>query len=104
MRTTRSPCISARNEHPTPQYAQVVMTLLSGWPHWMTVFSCSVAVGQACTQAPHDTHSEPRKSSLPAPALTRDSKPRPEIVSAKVPCVSSQARTQRLQTMHLDGS
>ena len=38
------------------------------------------------------------------PAETRLSKPRPEMVSAKVPCTSSQARTQRLQTMHLDGS
>ena len=26
------------------------------------------------------------------------------IVNAKVPCTSSQARTQRLQTMHFDGS
>ena len=38
------------------------------------------------------------------PAATRESKPRPAIVSAKVPCTSSQARTQRLQTMHFDGS
>ena len=38
------------------------------------------------------------------PADTRESKPRPEMVSANVPWVSSQARTQRLQTMHLDGS
>ena len=35
---------------------------------------------------------------------TRLSKPRPSIVSAKVPCTSSQARTQREQTMHLEGS
>ena len=40
----------------------------------------------------------------PWPAVMRDSKPRPLIVSANVPCVSSQARTQRLQTMHLLGS
>ncbi|MGY4435854.1 hypothetical protein ACVWWO_008331 [Bradyrhizobium sp. F1.13.1] len=38
------------------------------------------------------------------PGETRLSKPRPEIVSAKVPCTSSQARTQREQTMHLEGS
>ena len=38
------------------------------------------------------------------PADTWLSKPRPLIVSAKVPCVSSQARTQRLHTMHLLGS
>jgi hypothetical protein len=69
----------------------------------ITDFSVSVAVGQACTQAPQDTHSEPRKLS-PMPGDTRLSKPRPEIVSAKVPCTSSQARTQREQTMHFDGS
>ena len=38
------------------------------------------------------------------PGETRLSKPRPEIVSAKVPCTSSQARTQREQTMHFEGS
>ena len=32
------------------------------------------------------------------------SKPRPSIVSAKVPWTSSQARTQREQTMHFDAS
>ena len=50
----------------------------------MTDFSVSVAVGQACTQAPQDTHSEPRKLSL-MPGETRLSNPRPEIVSANVP-------------------
>jgi hypothetical protein len=35
---------------------------------------------------------------------TRLSKPRPSMVSAKVPCTSSQARTQREQTMHFAGS
>ena len=38
------------------------------------------------------------------PADTLESKPRPWMVSAKVPCTSSQARTQREQTMHLEGS
>src|SRR3979411_51611 len=103
MRTTSSPRISALNEQPTPQYAQVVTAECSGWPISMTAFSVSVAVGQACTQAPQETHSEPRKLSL-IPGDTRLSKPRPEIVNAKVPCTSSQARTQREQTMHLDGS
>ena len=68
----------------------------------MTLFSFSVAVGQACTQAPQETHSELRKST--PPGETFDSKPRPSIVSAKVPCTSSQARTQREQTMHLEDS
>ncbi len=38
------------------------------------------------------------------PGATRESNPRPEMVSANVPCVSSHARTQRLQTMHFDES
>jgi hypothetical protein len=37
----------------------------------------------------------------PALAETRESNPRPEMVSANVPCTSSQARTQREHTMHL---
>src|ERR1700736_1769264 len=103
MRTTSSPCISALNEQPTPQYAQVVTTECSGWPISITDFSVSVAVGQACTHAPQDTHSELRKLSF-MPGETRLLNPRPEMVSAKVPCTSSQARTQREQTMHFDGS
>ena len=35
----------------------------SGWPISMTDFSISVAVGQACTQAPQETHSESMKAS-----------------------------------------
>ena len=81
----------------------MVVTLCSAWPRSISVFSLSVAVGQACTQAPQDTHSEPRKLSFWL-AATLESKPRPWMVSAKVPCTSSQARTQREQTMHLDGS
>ena len=65
----------------------------------MTVFSCSVEVGHACTHAPQETHSLSMKER--PPALTLESKPRPSMVSAKVPCTSAQARTQRLQTMHL---
>ena len=74
MRTTVSPCISALNVHPTPQYAQVVSTVRRGCPISMTVFSVSVAVGQACTQAPHDTHSLSKKLPL-NPAATREPKP-----------------------------
>ena len=60
----------------------------------------AIAVSLATdTCAPHDTHSLLKKS-VP-PGLTRDSKPRPAIVSANVPCTSAQARTQRLQAMHL---
>ena len=100
MRTTVLPFISALKPHPTPQYAQVVMRLCSGWPNSMMDFSCKVAVGQASTQAPQDTHSL-SINGWSWPGDTRLSKPRPEIVRAKVPWVSSQARTQRLHTMHL---
>src|ERR1700709_2944158 len=102
MRTTVSPFISALKEQPTPQYAQVVPTECSGPPISMTLFSFSVAVGQACTQAPQDPHSDPMKSVPPAEIL--ESKPRASMVSAKVPCTSSQARTQREQAMHFDAS
>jgi hypothetical protein len=57
IRTTWLPFISALKPQPTPQYAQVVITECSGWPSATTLFSCSVAVGQACTQAPQLTHS-----------------------------------------------
>src|SRR4051812_23965276 len=103
MRTTSSPRISARKEQPTPQYAHVVVTLRSAWPISINDFSDSVAVGHAWTQAPHETHSESRKDSDWL-AATFESKPRPSIVSANVPCCSSHARTQREQTMHLLGS
>ncbi len=103
MRTSSSPRNSALNEQPTPQYAHVVITDRDGIPSWITDFSCRVAVGHACTHAPQDTHSESMNDS-PAPADTFDSKPRPSIVSANVPWISSQARTHREQAMHLDGS
>ena len=38
------------------------------------------------------------------PALILESKPRPSTVSAKVPWMSAQARTQREQTMHEESS
>ncbi len=38
------------------------------------------------------------------PALITESKPRPSTVSAKVPWMSEQARTQREQTMHEEAS
>ena len=81
----------------------MVTTECSGVPISMTDFSFSVAVGQACTQAPQETHSELKNDSS-MPGDTTELKPRPAMVSAKVPCTSSQARTQREQTMHFDGS
>src|SRR5436190_24213912 len=102
MRTTCSPSISALNEQPTPQYAQVVVATRSGRPILMTDFSVSATVGQASTQAPHDTHSDARNESSWL-AATFDPNPRPWIVSANVPCTSSHARTHREQTMHIVG-
>ncbi len=66
----------------------------SGAPISAMAFSASEPVGQDCTQAPQETHSEARKPSF-WPATMRLSKPRPSTVSAKVPWTSSQARTQR---------
>ena len=49
----------------------------SGWPIWITDFSVSVAVGQACTQAPQETHSESMKfSCMPGETRTRSRGPR----------------------------
>jgi len=103
MRTTWLPFISALNAQPTPQYAHVVTTECSAWPSTVTDFSIKVAVGHAATHAPHETHSESMNGTFSL-AATRESNPRAAIVSANVPCVSSHARTQRLHTMHLDGS
>ena len=80
----------------------MVSTERVGMPSWTIECSWSADVGQACTQAPHETHSEDRKS-VP-PALIFESKPRPSTVSAKVPWMSAQARTQREQTMHEESS
>src|ERR1044071_3585225 len=93
---------SARNEQPTPQYAQVVAVALSALPMATIDFSISAPVGHDSTHAPQDTHSESMNDSFWL-AETLDSKPRPWIVSAKVPCTSSHARTQREQTMHSSG-
>ena len=102
MRTSSSPFISASNEQPTPQYAQVVLTVRVGMPSSMMLFSCSAVVGHAWTQAPHDTHSDSMNDVPDAEII--DSNPRPSTVSASVPWISSHARTQREQTMHAFGS
>ena len=70
-----------------------------GKPAVSTDFSISAPVGHASIQAQQETHSDSRKGSL-CDAETRDSRPRPSMVSANVPWVSSQARTQREHTMH----
>ena len=81
----------------------MVTTECSGWPMAITLFSVRVAVGQAWTQAPQETHSL-SKNGWSCEAATFEPKPRPAMVRARVPCTSSQARTQREQTMHLLGS
>ena len=81
----------------------MVTTARSGAPIAATLFSCKVAVGHAWTQAPQETHSEEKIGSSWLAAIA-EAKPRPWMVSANVPCTSSQARTQREQTMHLAGS
>ena len=57
----------------------MVTTARSGLPMSLTAFSCKVAVGQACTQAPHETHSLDRKSSPVWPALTTIHQPMAEL-------------------------
>ena len=80
-----------------------MLTARSAAPKPMIDFSISAPVGQDSMHAPQETHSDSRNgwSWL---AATLDSKPRPWMVSAKVPCTSSQARTQREHTMHSVGS
>jgi hypothetical protein len=50
----------------------------------MTDFSINVAVGQACTQAPQETHSESMKAWFWL-GDTLEANPRPSMVNAKVP-------------------
>src|SRR3569833_1089669 len=76
MRTSFSPCVSARNEQPTPQYAHVEMVLFVAWPSSTSDFSLSAPVGHACIHAPHDTQSESRNDSFWL-ADTIESNPRP---------------------------
>ena len=73
-----------------------------GMPSETTDFSVRASVGQACTECCTRRRSTDRKS-VP-PGVIRESKPRPDTVSAKVPWVSEQARTQREQTMQAAGS
>ena len=56
--------------------AQVVTTLCSGCPSSITDFSINVAVGHACTHAPHETHSDAMNGPF-CPGDITDSKPAP---------------------------
>src|SRR5437016_10155997 len=88
---------------PTLQELQVVDTQVSLRAIHLFGFSSSVAVGQTSIQAP-------QKSQLlswmapPAPKAILVVKPRPARVTAPVWRTSSQARTQRVQMMHIWGS
>jgi hypothetical protein len=59
------------------------LTVRVGMPSSMTLFSCNAVVGHACTQAPHETHSDSMNDVPDAEII--DSKPRPSTVSANVP-------------------
>ena len=69
------------------------------------LFGCSisVAVGQTSMQAPQKPQFE-SCTSPPCPKAIRVLKPRPASVIAPVWRISSQARTQRVQMMHIWGS
>ena len=77
IRINWSPFSSALSEQPTPQYAQVVFTTRSGWPARRRIFSINVAVGHACTHAPHDTHSESMNGSAALAAMRNRNHDRP---------------------------
>ena len=85
--------------HPTPQKPQVVVVTESIGRGSRKPGSDSAPVGQPSAHAPHETQGESIHRS-PAPAATTVSNPRPCMVSAKVPCSSSQRRTHRPQAMH----
>ena len=82
---------------------QVVVTQRSGRATHLFGASISVAVGQTSTHAPQKSQFD---SSIapPAPNAIRVVKPRPASVIAVVCRRSSQARTQRVQMMHICGS
>jgi hypothetical protein len=65
--------------------------------------SLMAEVGQACAQAPQETHSESAKD-WSRPLMIFALKPRPCIESTCWPWISSQARTQREQLMHFASS
>src|SRR5262245_40154168 len=66
-------------------------------------FSSSVAVGQTSIHAPQKSQFD-SWIAPPAPKAMRVLKPRPASVMAPVWRISSQARTQRVQIMHIWGS
>ena len=103
MRTTSLPCISALNEQPTPQYAQVVITLCSACPICDHGLFHQRGGGTGLHARAAGDAFRIKEIGLP-PAETLEANPRPSMVRANVPCTSSQARTQREHTMHLAGS
>ena len=75
----------------------------SAWRSTCSGFSISVAVGQTSMQAPQKSQFD-SWTGPPAPKAMRVLKPRPASVIAPVWRISSQARTQRVQMMHICGS
>ena len=88
---------------PTEHWVQVVEIQRSVLAIHLFGFSSSVAVGQTSMQAPQKSQFE-SWTAPPAPKAMRVLKPRPASVIAPVWRISSQARTQRVQMMHICGS
>ena len=82
---------------------QTVLAQRSGRASHLFGASISVAVGHTSTQAPQKSQFD---SSIapPVPNAIRVEKPRPASVIAVVWRRSSQARSQRVQRMHICGS
>src|SRR5690606_13317967 len=96
----RTPMLSVQ---PTLQELQVVETHSSDLAIHLFGFSSSVAVGQTSMQAPQKSQLD-SCTGPPAPTSMRAVGPRPARVIAPVCRISSQARTQRVQMMHIWGS
>src|SRR3990170_4042841 len=88
---------------PTLHELQTVETQSSVRASHLFGFSINVAVGQTSMQAPQKSQFE-SWIAPPAPKAMRVEKPRPARVIAPVWRRSSQARTQRVQMMHICGS
>src|SRR5262245_22551547 len=87
-RMIRSSLTFKSNPHPTPQYAHVVDTILSGLPRPTDILSSKAPVGQNATQAPHDSQ---RASSMVVsrPAIILASSPRYPTPQTNRHCTSS---------------
>ena len=88
---------------PTEQPLQAELVQSSARPTHLFGFSISVAVGQTSMQAPQKSQSD-SCTGPPVPKAIWVSKPLPASEIAPVWRMSAQARTQRVQMMHICGS